>query len=105
VVRRRRDFEYPIQLITALDRDQQVGVAELLDAARLIGHYPATVTLIGLVPDSVELGVARSAAVAASLDKLVAAIVREVAALGYPMVPQTRTGFGTICSPARHFGM
>ena len=69
----------------------QVGVAELLDAARLIGCYPATVTLIGLVPESLDLGLARSSAVAASLDKLVEAIVREVVVLGYPMVPQTRT--------------
>jgi hydrogenase maturation protease len=30
----------------------QVGVADLLDAARLIGRYLASVTLLGLVPDS-----------------------------------------------------
>ncbi|MBV8337823.1 MAG: hydrogenase maturation protease [Alphaproteobacteria bacterium] len=83
----------------------QVGVAELLDAARLIGCYPATVTLIGLVPASIDLGLMRSTAVAASLDKLVEAIVREVAALGYPMVAQARTGLGSIRSLAGRFGM
>jgi hydrogenase maturation protease len=83
----------------------QVGVAELLDTARLIGCYPATVTLIGLVPESLDLGLARSPAVAASLDKLVEAIVREVVALGYPMVPQTRSLPGANCSLAGRFGM
>ncbi|MBV8338296.1 MAG: hydrogenase maturation protease [Alphaproteobacteria bacterium] len=72
----------------------QVGVAELLDTARLIGCYPSTVTLIGLVPGSLDLGLARSPAVAASLDELVEAIVREVVALGYPMVLQTRSRLG-----------
>jgi hydrogenase maturation protease len=83
----------------------QVGVAELLDTARLIGCYPATVTLIGLVPESLDLGLERSPAVAASLDELVEAIVREVAALGYPMVLQTRTLPGADCSLAGRFGM
>jgi hydrogenase maturation protease len=83
----------------------QVGVAELLDAARLIGCYPATVTLIGLVPESIDLGLARSPAVAASLDKLVEAIVREAVALGYPMVPQTRHRLGAIGSLADRLGM
>ena len=78
----------------------QVGVAELLDTARLIGCYPATVTLIGLVPESLDLGLARSPAVAASLDELVEAIVREVAALGYPMVLQTRSRLGADSSLA-----
>ena len=41
----------------------QVGVADLLDAARLIDSYPTAVTLLGLVPDSIELAVVRSSAV------------------------------------------
>jgi len=83
----------------------QVGVAELLDAARLIGCYPATVTLIGLVPESIELGLARLIPVAANLDKLVEAMVREVVALGYPMVPQTRHRLGAIGSLAGRLSM
>ena len=42
----------------------QVGVADLLDAARLIDRYPASVTLLGLVPDTIDLAVVRSIAVA-----------------------------------------
>jgi hydrogenase maturation protease len=83
----------------------QVGVAELLDTARLIGCCPTTVTLIGLVPESLEPGLARSSAVAASLDDLVEAIVREVVALGYPMVPQTRSPPSADCSLADRFGL
>ena len=57
----------------------QVGVADLLDAARLIDCYPAAVTLLGLVPEAIDLAVVRSSAVEAGLDELVAAIVREAA--------------------------
>ena len=64
----------------------QVGVADLLDAARHIDRYPATVTLLGLVPDAIDLVVARSGAVDDALKELVAAIVREVQSLGYDMV-------------------
>lgn len=83
----------------------QVGVAELLDAARLISCYPATVKLIGLVPETIDLGLVRSTAVAARLDELVEVIVREVAALGYPLVPQARPRPGAVCNPAGRFGM
>ena len=37
----------------------QVEVADLLAAARLIESYPSAVTLLGLVPEAIELAVAR----------------------------------------------
>jgi hydrogenase maturation protease len=85
----------------------QVGVADLLDAARLIGRYPKTVMLLGLVPEVIELAVARSKAVDDRLDELVAAIVREVQSLGYRMVrePQSSGRSRPIYNLARHFGM
>ena len=67
----------------------QVGVADVLDAARLIDRYPSAVTLLGLVPEVLDLDIARSSAVEANLDRLVAAIAREVEGLGYPMHPQS----------------
>lgn len=84
----------------------QVGVADLLDAARLIGRYPQSVTLLGLVPSRIELAVTRSAAVDAGLEALVAAVVREVRSLGHEMVyqPQRRRDGGAD-GLARHFGM
>lgn len=69
----------------------QVGVADLLDAARLIDSYPASVTLLGLVPETIELSVVRTGAVEAGLDMLVAAIVREVQSLGYELSPEAES--------------
>jgi hydrogenase maturation protease len=85
----------------------QVGVADLLDAARLIDCYPTTVTLLGLVPDAIDLAVVRSRAVDDRLDDLVAAVVREVQSLGYEMVrePEAAARHRPIHDLTRHFGM
>ena len=85
----------------------QVGVADLLDAARLIDSYPASVTLLGLVPDSIELAVVRSSAIDRGLNQLVAAIAHEVQTLGYKMVrePETSGRYRPIHDLTRHFGM
>jgi hydrogenase maturation protease len=85
----------------------QIGVADLLEAARLIESYPATVILLGLVPDSIDLAVARSSAVTDRLDELVAAVVREVQSLGYKMVrdPGSVDRNRPIHNLTRHFGM
>jgi len=85
----------------------QVGVADLLDAARHIDCYPATVTLLGLVPDAIDLAVCRSRAVREGLGGLVAAIVREVQSLGYKMVSETQAvgRHRPIHHLTRHFGM
>jgi hydrogenase maturation protease len=85
----------------------QVGVADLLDAARLIDRYPTAVTLLGLVPDSIDLAVVRSSAVDGGLEELVAAIVREVESLGYKMVyePEGSGRHRPINDLTRHFGM
>ena len=75
----------------------QVGVADLLDAARLIG----------LVPDSIDLAVVRSPAVEAALETLVTAVVREVQSLGYRMVREAEGAdrHRPVHNLARHFGM
>jgi len=85
----------------------QVGVADLLDAARLIDSYPGSVTLLGLVPETIDLAVERSPAVDRKLDELVAAIVREVQRLGYTMVPESGAAdrHRRIHDLTRHFGM
>ncbi len=85
----------------------QVGVADLLHAARLIDRYPTTVTLLGLVPDAIDLAVVRSSAVDSKLDELVAAIVREVQNLGYKMVrePEADGWRRPIHNLTRLFGM
>ncbi len=85
----------------------QVGVADLLDAARLIDRYPASVTLVGLVPEVIDLAVTRSRAVEAKVEELVAAVVHEVETLGYAMVrePQAAGIRRPARDLARHFGM
>jgi len=85
----------------------QVGVADLLDAARLIDCYPASVTLLGIVPEAIDLSIVRSIAVEVRLDELAEAVVREVQSLGYKMFPETeREGrHYPIRDSTHHFGM
>ena len=66
----------------------QVGVADLLDSARLLGRYPPRLVLVGIVPADLGLGFALSPAVAAGLPRLVAAVVEEARALGFPFQPR-----------------
>ena len=69
--------------------------------------YPASVTLLGLEPDTIDLSVVRSSAVEAGLDGLVETIVREVQRLGYTMLPETGSEdrHYPIRDLTRHFGM
>jgi hydrogenase maturation protease len=85
----------------------QVGVADLLNAARLIGRYPASVVLLGLVPGTIGLGVGRTRVVDAAIEVLVSAILREVQTLGYELVlrPQDAASDRPIHALTRHFGM
>jgi hydrogenase maturation protease len=67
----------------------QVGVLDLLEAARWRGRYPSRLVLLGLVPESIELGLARTPAVERAIDGLVEEIVAEAGELGYAFVPRT----------------
>ena len=67
----------------------QVGVADLLEAARWRDCYPSRLILLGLVPQTIELGLRRSAPVEAAMPGLVERIVAEAAALGHVFVPRT----------------
>lgn len=60
----------------------QVGVADLLDGARWLGRYPSSVVLLGVVPESIDLGVGLSPAVERKLPELVDCVVAEARALG-----------------------
>lgn len=85
----------------------QVGVADLLDAARLIGRYPDSVVLLGLAPGSIGFGIRRTDAVEEALDTLVCAVAQEVTSLGYELVAQPRAAAGDrpIHALVRHFGL
>ena len=63
----------------------QIGVADLLDALRLLDEVPRRLVLLGLEPATLELGLGCSPAVAARIDDLVAAVAAEAEALGHPL--------------------
>jgi Ni,Fe-hydrogenase maturation factor len=84
-----------------------VGVADPLDAARLIGCYPESVVLLGVAPGSIRFGFECTQAVEAAIGKLVSAVVREVASLGYELVaqPRARAADRPVHALVRHFGL
>jgi hydrogenase maturation protease len=61
----------------------QIGVADLLDAMHWRGTWPARVRVLGLVPERIELERGLSPAVAAGIDRLVDAAVRELREAGH----------------------
>jgi len=66
----------------------QVGVADLLDALRLIDGEPQRLSLIGLVPGRVELGLGYSPAVERALPGLVSALADEIRRRGHRAAPR-----------------
>jgi len=69
----------------------QIGVADLLNGATLLDRYPTRVVLIGVVPATTDLGLGCTDAVAARIPQLVAEVVEELVALGYPPRPRRGT--------------
>ena len=66
----------------------QVGVADLLDGARWRERYPARVLLLGLVPETLALGVGLSSPVELALPVLVERIAEEARRLGRAFSPK-----------------
>jgi hydrogenase maturation protease len=80
----------------------QVGVADLLGGARLVGRLPQRLVLLGVVPESIELRFGRSASVEAAIPDLVERVVAEAEAWGYRFVPRgEREGIGARGDGAR----
>lgn len=63
----------------------QVGVSDLLGGVSLLGQTPSVVVLHGVVPQSMELSVELTPAVAAAIPALVERVAAEAAALGFPL--------------------
>lgn len=63
----------------------QVGVVDLLDALELTGRSPASLTLLGLVPETLELGLGLSPAVEAGLPRLIDAVAAAVWGAGHSL--------------------
>lgn len=61
----------------------QIGVADLLDALKLLESYPERLVFWGMVPESLELDTTLSPPVAANLPELVDCVIDEAARLGF----------------------
>jgi len=70
----------------------QIGVADLLDALRLLDAVPRRLLLLGLVPRTLELGLERSPEVDRQIPVLVREVIAEAARLGYELRPRARGG-------------
>lgn len=68
----------------------QIGVADLMAGAALVGRYPDEVVLIGVVPRDTELALGRSPEVEVKIDELVARVVDELVRMGF--APAVRRG-------------
>jgi len=67
----------------------QVGVGDLMDAAQLRGTLPPQLTLLGVVPETVSLGLGLTPRVERALPLLIQRIVDACAELGHPLQPRT----------------
>ena len=67
----------------------QVGIGDLLDAARLLDDLPHEIVLLGLVPESIDLGTEPTPRVAANIPILIDAVIEEVERLGFGVMERT----------------
>jgi len=76
----------PIYLSRKLS-PHQVDMRDALAVAEWRGHLPADVVAIGVQPEIVELGTELSAVVAAKIDVIVRAVVRQLQRWGHACTP------------------
>ena len=67
----------------------QVGVSDLIEAARWRDRIPPTLVLLGLVPETTELGVGLSPPVLAGMPTLVDRVCEEAARLGFRLLKRS----------------
>lgn len=61
----------------------QIGVSDLLDAARLLECYPRDLVLLGIVPERLGFGISLSPAIEKPLDSLVDRVVEQAKEWGF----------------------
>ena len=66
----------------------QLGLSDLLATLTLTGEAPATVTLIGIIPADLRLGLELSAEAAEAAGGAVEELAAELRELGYPLGPK-----------------
>lgn len=67
----------------------QVGVSDLIEAARWRGRIPPRLVLLGSVPETTDLGVGLSPRVQATFVQLVDVVCEEAGRLGFPLEKKT----------------
>jgi hydrogenase maturation protease len=75
----------------------QVGVSDLIEAARWRERIPPTLVLLGVVPQTTDLGVGLSAPVLAGMPALVDLVCEEARSLGFPLEMKPRDD--STCAP------
>jgi len=68
----------------------QLGLSDVLASLTLTEEQPGNVTVLGLVPFSLEMSLDVSSGINARLDYLVEAVANELQHLGYPLRPSTQ---------------
>ena len=81
---RLKDDEIPAVFRTK-SSPHQLGLQDVLALLRLLDSAPAHVTVIGVQPASLKLGLELTPLIAARLDAMVEMVADELAALGVPM--------------------
>jgi hydrogenase maturation protease len=74
--------ELPIALETKLS-PHQMGLKDLLSVARLLGHSPGEMLLIGVQPGSIEMDTELTPEVEAAVEVLVANVLVELEKIGF----------------------
>ena len=84
-----RDRDVPVYFGTRVT-PHQLGLADVLATLQLSGEAPGHVSVLGLVPDSLELTLELSPLIRSRLDQLVQATVQQLTSLGY--APRLKMG-------------
>ncbi|MGP3592729.1 HyaD/HybD family hydrogenase maturation endopeptidase [Vagococcus sp. WN89Y] len=66
----------------------QLGLSDVLSALRFTGEFPQKLTLIGVIPASLEPHIALTPTVAASLDRALQAVLEALAESGVMLTPR-----------------
>jgi len=80
-----RDNDVPV-LFTNKISPHQLGLADVLSALRFTGEFPRKLTLIGVIPASLEPHIGLTPVVAASLEPALARVIAELRASGVMLV-------------------
>ena len=78
--------ELPVALETRLS-PHQMGLKDLLAVSELMGHIPREMILIGIQPGCIEMDIGLTAEIESELDRLVAAVLAELAGWGVRPLP------------------